>query len=261
MMTPVALQAKDPNEELAYSWTPQTGDTISGSATLIVTAGTATIGDLSNIEGNASVRWVLSGGLAGETTIITARATMASGDVIEQEIRIPIIDSGRRCIDLTLAKQHLEYEDDDRDALIQQYIDAAQDWVEGYTGKLLTRRAVAQRFDSCATSTIINYGPDPVIDSLTYLDSDLEEVTIDAEEYRVIGGKLYPVTSWPYAKHGIEATVTAGYDGDVPAALISAHLLIIGHLFNQRETVSDKGMTEVPIAAKALCQAYCSVFV
>lgn len=262
MTTPITLASKDPSEKLAYTWTPQVGDTIASGLAITPTDGTATLdGSPTQIEDGASARFVLQGGAHGEVTKLTAIATMASGDVIEQEIRIPIISSGRRCIDLALAKQHLEYDDDDRDTLIQQYIDAAQDWVEGYTGKLLTRRAVTQRFNSCDTSTIINCGPDPVIGSLTYLDSDLEEVTIDAADYRVIGGKLYPVTSWPYAKHGIEATVTAGYDGDVPAALISAQLLIIGHLFNQRETVSDKGMTEVPIAAKALAGPYCSVFV
>lgn len=257
MMTPVALQAKDPNEELAYSWTPQTGDTISGSATLIVTAGTATIGDLSNIEDNASVRWVLSGGLAGETTIITARATMASGDVIEQEIRIPIIDSGRRCIDLAIAKQHLEYEDDDRDALIQQYIDAAQGWVEAFTGKLMTRRTVTQRFESCSAPVWINYGPDPVVESLTYLDSDLAEQAIEDADFAVVGGRIYPVSSFPYARYGIEASITAGYDGDVPADLISAQLLMIGHLFLAR----DEDKPGAPPAAEMLAWPYRSVMV
>jgi hypothetical protein len=37
-------------------------------------------------------------------------------------------------ISLDLVKQHLNYDDCDRDALIQQYTDAAIGWVEKYTG-------------------------------------------------------------------------------------------------------------------------------
>lgn len=143
MKSPITLEAKDPNEELAYSWTPQSGDTISGVASLVVSEGTATIGDQSNVDGNETVRWVLSGGAAGETTKITALATMASGDVIEQTIIIAIRNSSSRVLDLAVAKQHLEYDDDDRDALIQQYIDAAQAWVASNSAALalLARRS------------------------------------------------------------------------------------------------------------------------
>lgn len=262
MRAPITLEAKDPNEELAYSWTPQPGDTIAGSASLVVSEGTATFGDQSNIDDNATVRFVLSGGAPGEVTKLTAIATMASGDVIEQEIRIPIISSGRRCIDLALAKQHLEYEGDDRDALIEQYIGAAQEWVESYTGLLINRRSATQRFDSSSPSVLINFGPAPVVTSLTYLDSDLAEITIDADDYRVIGRRIYPVTAFPYARHGIEATITAGYAGDVPQALISAQLLLIGHWFANRETVVTGTIaSSLPFGVEALCHPFRSVLV
>lgn len=263
MTTPITLASKDPNEEFAYSWTPQDGDTIASGLTIEITVGSATLaGAPVPIDDSVTARFVLVGGADGEVTRLTARATMASGDIIEQEIRIPIIDSGRRCIDLALAKQQLEYEDDDHDALIEQYIAAAQDWVENFTGKLLTRRAVKQRFDSGLTSVLINVGPDPVADALAYLDGDFAEVTIDAADYRVIGTRIYPVTSFPYARHGIEATITAGYQGDVPAALISAQLLLIGHWFANRETVVTGTIaTSLPFGVEALCAPYRSVFV
>jgi hypothetical protein len=153
MSTPITLASKDPNEAYSYTWTPQAGDTIASGLSIMPTVGTATLeATPSPINDNEAARFVLLGGADGEITRLTARATMASGDIVEQEIRIPIISSGRRCIDLAMAKQHLEYEDDDRDALIQQYIDAAQAWVEDFTGKLLFRRTIPQRFPSNSAS-------------------------------------------------------------------------------------------------------------
>lgn len=159
-------------------------------------------------------------------------------------------------VSLALAKQHLEYEDDDRDDLISQYIDAAQAWVEGYTGLLLTRRAVVSQLDGCSRYYILGAGPDPVIDSLTYLDSDMVEQTVPPADYTLVNGRLHPVTTLPFARYGYVATITAGFTTDIPADLISAQLLIVGHLFANREAVSATGLTEVPLAAKSLCDPH-----
>lgn len=263
MSIPITLASKDPNESYSYTWTPQAGDTIASGLSILPTVGTATLdGTPTPIEGDETVRFVLIGGLDGEITRLTARATMASGDIVEQEIRIPIISSGRRCIDLAMAKQHLEYEDDDRDALIQQYIDAASGWVEDYTGKLLFRRTVPQRFQSCSSPVRLNVGPDAEVTSLTYLDEDLAEQVVDPASYRVVGGRIYPVTAFPYARYGIEAAVTAGYDGDVPAPLISAQLLLIGHWFANRETVVTGTIaSSLPFGVEALCAPFRSTLV
>jgi uncharacterized phiE125 gp8 family phage protein len=263
MSTPITLASKDPNEAYSYTWTPQAGDTIASGLSIMPTVGTATLeATPSPINDNEAARFVLLGGADGEITRLTARATMASGDIVEQEIRIPIISSGRRCIDLAMAKQHLEYEDDDRDALIQQYIDAAQAWVEDFTGKLLFRRTIPQRFPSNSASLRFHVGPSAEVESLKYLDSDFAEQIIDPADYRVVGDRLYPVTTFPYARHGIEAAVTAGYDGDVPAPLISAQLLLIGHWFANRETVVTGTIaTSLPFGADALCAPYRSTLV
>lgn len=159
-------------------------------------------------------------------------------------------------VTLEMAKQHLEYTDDDRDTLIQQYIDAAQAWVEGYTGLLLTRRTVVRRFKSCSGYYDLHIGPDPVVDSVTYLDDDLAEQAVVDGDYVLVDGRIYPVSSFPYARHGLLATITAGFDGDVPADLMSAQLLMIGHLFETRGTDED-----APLSAKLLCQPHCLLLV
>lgn len=163
-------------------------------------------------------------------------------------------------VSLALAKQHLEYEDDDRDDLITQYIDAAQAWVEGYTGLLLTRRTVVSQLDGCSRYYILGVGPDPVIDSLTYLDIDMVEQTVPPADYTLANGRLYPVTTLPFSRYGYVATITAGFTTDIPADLVSAQLLIVGHLFANREAVREAGrgmaLAEVPLAAKALCDPH-----
>lgn len=253
MTTPITLAPKDPNEKLAYTWTPQEGDTIASGLSITPTSGTATLdGAPTQIESNATARFVLTGGAHGETTKLTAIATMTSGDIIEQEIRIAIVSSGKRCIDLAMAKQHLEYDDDDRDTLIQQYIDAAQGWVEGYTGLLMTRRTVTRQIPDCSTSYVVGVGPDPVIESVTYLDSDYAEQTVDDGDYILVGSRLYPKSSWPAATYGLTVSVTAGFDGDVPADLMSAQLLMIGHLFESRDVNA-----EPPASARMLAMPYC----
>lgn len=252
MTTPITLASKDPNEEFAYSWTPQDGDTIASGLSIDVTVGSATLdGSPALIDENASARFVLVGGADGEITRLTAIATMASGDVIEQEIRIPIVSSSRRCIDLALAKQHLEYEDDDRDALILQYIDAAQAWVEGYTGLLLTRRTVTRSVSADAPFYDVGIGPNPVIDTITYLDGNFVETAIDGGEYILVDGRLYPTGLWPAAEYGLKISITAGFEGDIPADLMSAQLLMIGHLFEARSV--DE---EAPASAKMLAHAH-----
>lgn len=165
-------------------------------------------------------------------------------------------------VTLDLAKQHLEYEDTDRDDLIGQYIAAAAGWVEDHTGKLLERRTVAQRFPSCAPSVRLNVGPDAVVDALTYLDGDLAEQTVPPADYIVVGDRLFPVSAFPYARHGIEAAVTAGYTGDVPPQLVSAQLLLIGHWFANRETVVTGTIaTSLPLGVEALCAPFRSALV
>ena len=47
-------------------------------------------------------------------------------------------------VTLELARNHLRVDHNEEDALIAQYLAAAIAWVENHTGKLLTRREVAQ---------------------------------------------------------------------------------------------------------------------
>lgn len=137
MSEPITLATKDPNERLAYTWTPQEGDTIASGLSIIVTDGAAAIdGSPTQIEDGATAKFFLVGGLAGETTEITATATMASGDIVEQTIFIPILDSSVVSTSLTLdlVKAHLRIRHSDQDALLQSHIISADGHLRRFLG-------------------------------------------------------------------------------------------------------------------------------
>lgn len=137
MSAPITLAAKDPNERLGYTWTPAEGDTIASGLSITVTDGTATIdGSPTPIEDDATAKFFLIGGAAGETTTITATAAMASGDTIEQTIFIPIIDSSvvSTALTLDLVKTHLRIRHSDQDALLQSHITSADSQMRRFLG-------------------------------------------------------------------------------------------------------------------------------
>ena len=177
-------------------------------------------------------------------------------------------------VTLALAKQHLEYEDSDRDALIQQYIDASKAWIEQHIGKMLTVVAVTQteraftgsgsfdRHSASGSYIELARGPFVSLTSIAYTDaSNAAQVLTGA---RVQNGRVYaPLAGWPAIAPYSAVTVTyqAGYS-TTPADLVSAQLLMIGHLFANRESVVvGSTANEVPMSVAALCSAYVDLLV
>lgn len=157
-------------------------------------------------------------------------------------------------ITLELVKSHLRVQHTDEDSLIAQYLAAAIASVEKLTGKLLSRRAVTQEANAFGCYMPLFWGPSPASLSIEYLDGDLAEQTI--ADARIARGRVYPADAWPTAIEGsIILSYTAGYES-VPNDLIAAVLLLTGHLWANREAVSDKPMSEVPMAVEALTQPY-----
>lgn len=160
-------------------------------------------------------------------------------------------------LDITLAKQHLEYEDDDRDTLIQQYIDASTAWIEQFTGKLLTVGEVVEMLPSFGTYIRPSRAPFVSLTSIEYVDTDDTPQTLTGT--RVQAGRIYaPVSGWPSLADYSPVTLTyqAGYE-TTPADLISAQLLLVGHWFQSREAANVGNITtEVPFAVEALLRPY-----
>lgn len=159
-------------------------------------------------------------------------------------------------VSLALAKQHLEYEGDDRDDLIAQYIAAARAWIESYTGKRLMVSTITETVDCLYDGRPLSAGPVVSLTSVDYIDTANAAQTLAGA--RVLSGRIYaPVGGWPSTADYTPATIVyeAGY-ADTPADLVSAQLLLIGHFFANREAVSERSATEVPFAVEALCAPY-----
>lgn len=159
-------------------------------------------------------------------------------------------------VTLALAKQHLEYEDDDRDDLINQYIAAALAWVENYTGKKLSVGAVTQAVDGFGQYITLNRAPFVSLTSIAYTDTEGSPQAVTGA--RVLNGRIYPPeTGWPSVGDytGVTVTYQAGYS-TAPADLISAQLLLVGHWFLNREAATERPAMENDLAVEALCRAY-----
>lgn len=160
-------------------------------------------------------------------------------------------------VDLALAKQQCRVLHDREDGLIAIHLAAAQTWVENYTGKLLTRREVAQTETRFGSFITLAFGPSPEDVEITYsLDGEDETVT----DARIVRDRLYPAATWPSVTEPamIVINYTAGYE-TTPADLDAAVLLLVADAYMNREAGAATPATTA--AVQALCSPYRSVAV
>lgn len=157
---------------------------------------------------------------------------------------------------LTRAKQHLRlaitaqeaeaYTDED--AIIQGLIDAAYQHAEHYTQTTLAQRAktlVLDGFPAGSSKIELPWAPVVAIESLEYTDPNGSGQSLDADTLRLDTRPIYPTlapqwgTEWPSTTDEPECvviTATAGY-AQTPPDVEAALLLLIGHLYENRESV------------------------
>jgi uncharacterized phiE125 gp8 family phage protein len=170
-------------------------------------------------------------------------------------------------LDLARAKAHLRVLNGDEDALIGAYLAAAKRWAENFTGRIIGRREVVRHFSGFGSGIVLLDGPDPEVTSVSYLDAAGDAQTF--ADYRVVNGEpaallLAVGASWPSVGNpaGIEVTLTAGYaDDEIPEDLEAAILLMAGHLYANRETVTDGAPSEVPFGSTILAHPYRSILI
>lgn len=106
------------------------------------------------------------------------------------------------------------------------------------------------------------------VQSITYRDLTNTIKTLDPSTYYVDTtsepARIVPMPSltWPttqlYLPGSVQVTYTAGSYGDgvdvntCPQTIISAMLLMIGHLYEHRETVSELSLKEIPLGVRSL---------
>ncbi|MDA9755379.1 head-tail connector protein [Flavobacteriales bacterium] len=180
-------------------------------------------------------------------------------------------------ISLADAKAHLRVEHDDDDTLINTYMEAARDMVERYTGVTLdSTTKFAMYVDHLHAHhlhewTNIHLGPHVRLDvdraqtmGVTYLHTDGRRVVLDASDYQ-FDGVSYPArlriidmpTDVDDTINAWRIDMEAGHtQSTLPSALIAAMLLIIGHLYENRQDVSTMRTYELPVASRHLMNPF-----
>ena len=174
-------------------------------------------------------------------------------------------------VTLAEAKLHLRVDGTDQDTLIAGLIQAAREHLETVIlGRALvtqTLEYVVSRFP-CWEMPL----PRPPLQSVTtvkYTDSLNAEHTLSNTLYCLnidrSPGLLTPAygKSWPTATlaptGAIRIRYVAGYGlaAAVPQAFKQAILLLVGHLYANRELTSAQALTVVPLAVDSLCADRC----
>jgi len=171
---------------------------------------------------------------------------------------------------VTDAKAHLKVEDDEEDALIEALVAAARSHAERITGRQLITAVWTLKLDRFPCGEIeIPVAPLLTVVSVKYRDPDdvltvwpTTEYVVDAPAgpYATTGRvylahkKEYPTTAC--RPDAVEIEFTAGYGADpttIPLEIRQALLLLMGHWYENRETVNIGNITsELPFAAEAL---------
>lgn len=166
-------------------------------------------------------------------------------------------------VTLSEAKQHLRVDDTSDDALITSLITVAREFAEHYTGKSLvpvTLEMTLPRFPLYSERIALDAPPVTSVTSIKYTDTAGIEQTVDPANYTLSpygdSREIRPAYQfyWPITQciaDAVRIRYVAGYMAP-PGAVVAAALLLIGHLYENRQTVSALKLSEVPLGALAL---------
>ena len=152
------------------------------------------------------------------------------------------------------AKASARVDGADDDALISGMIDEATEYLDGYSGVLgraLITQTWAESHRDFPNGRRLDIGLAPVqsISSITYYDVDGVSQTLSASDYRPQAdgygayAELVDTATWPSVADRADAvtvTYVAGYGanaGDVPAPIRTAARLLVGHFYDNRESI------------------------
>ena len=175
------------------------------------------------------------------------------------------------------------------DAMIEGWISAAREFCEDFTGLTFATKTLEIAIDRWPTvaldgSTQVELPGGPVREIIEIMISTSADYTSDDVDSDVAAGedvyadgqvnpdlylldthrqppRITPVTSWPVvteATNAIRIRYLAGYGVDsdggeaLPKVMRAALLLVLGHLYANRESTTDKVLQEVPMGVTSL---------
>lgn len=162
-------------------------------------------------------------------------------------------------VSLSMAKLHLRVSGDDEDDLISSIITASREWCEAFQNRAFASQTLTVYMDNLPDTIELPRLPIKTVTSIKYLDLNGVQQTLSGSLYQVdaVSGRITPAysESWPSVRktlNAVEIAYEAGYV-TVPKSVIHAMLLLIGHLYENRELVTV-GVTssEMPFAVQSL---------
>ena len=175
-------------------------------------------------------------------------------------------------VSLAEAKEHLRVDHTAEDTLIQIYLDAAVSALDGWSGQLgraLVTQTWRQDFDAFPPSDMLRLPfPDAQSVSVAYTDENGSDQTLATSEYHLVQDytssaiELAENSTWPNTDDvpdAVRVTTVVGYGdaADVPADLKAAILIHIGHMYENRESVSmGVSPATTPLAYNFLISKY-----
>jgi uncharacterized phiE125 gp8 family phage protein len=172
-------------------------------------------------------------------------------------------------VTLDQAKLHARVDIDTDDDLIEALIEAARHWVEGQTHRALCTQTWDFTFDEFPCRELrLPLAPVSSVASVTYVDSSGVEQSLTGSpaEYQQVVNNDHPYIvplyneTWPEARcqpNAVTVRAVCGYGAAaaVPAPLVQAILLLVGHWYESREAAGPSA-TELPFAVEALISPY-----
>jgi uncharacterized phiE125 gp8 family phage protein len=168
-------------------------------------------------------------------------------------------------------KLRLRVDDDESDAVIEDYIEAATDAAQKFTGRALRPQTWELSLDAFpdmgSPEIVVPHPPLREVLSIKYDDGDGLEQTVSANDYQVDTvsepGWILPNAdfTWPTpleAINSIRVLYVAGYGGDspggaIPKAILQAITLMVRYWYDGGQQVDVYGM---PPGAEPLLRKY-----
>lgn len=166
------------------------------------------------------------------------------------------------------AKLHLRVDVNDEDTLIGALITAAREWAEHYTGRAFASQTLEMTIkefpedlgDEDCDYIDLDLPPAASVASIKYTSVDGTEITIDGTAYALStygeSRRVAPTygNTWPSVQDvpdAVRIRYVTGYT-TLPKAAKAALLLLIGHLYENRQAVSALSLDEIPLGARSL---------
>jgi uncharacterized phiE125 gp8 family phage protein len=179
-------------------------------------------------------------------------------------MHVTVITPAAAVVSWAEAQLHLRLDTTTDQTMVEAMIASITGWLSGpggWLGRSVGSQTLEARFGSFTCSEVVlPCGPVTSISSIKYLDEDGVEQTLSASVYqRLTDGRvvLNLDEEWPDLYDDPEAVRVRYVAGDTPAAIKAAVLLMVGHLYANREAVVTGTIaTALPLSVQGLLAPY-----